>query len=258
MNNNIIKEKSVIITGCCINVERFIQNNLNIINKIGEQFKEYKVVIYENDSKDNTRKILLDNKKENYHYIFENNVNIKNRTERIAHCRNTILEYIISNYADFDYMLMLDLDDIMSSGMLTNTIHSCFLYKCEQWDAMFANCSNEYYDIYALRKKNYLTSCCWNNVNVAKQNGMPHRIAYNEYIQKYIINYPIDKKLIPVISAFGGAGLYKIKSIIHSNCKYLGVEEKHLDRQICEHVSFNNTLIENGFKIYINPKMLIM
>ena len=252
---NTIKQKSVVITGCCMNVEKYIKNNLDIIEKIGQQFKEYKVVIYENDSIDNTREILIDNKKDNYHYIFENNISIKKRTERIAYCRNKILDFVNTNFIHFDYMLMLDLDDIIASGELSNTIHSCFLYNTDQWDAMFANCSDEYYDIYALRKKNYLTTCCWNNVYLARRNGIPHYIAYIECIQKYIINYPINTKLIPVISAFGGAGLYKIKSI--ENSKYLGVEESHIDKQICEHVPFHQSFIDRGSKLYINPRMLI-
>jgi hypothetical protein len=93
-------------------------------------------------------------------------------------------------------------------------------------------------------------------VNELKQKGMPHREAYYQCIDKYIINYPSNSPLIPVISAFGGAGLYKLSSI--GNVKYNGYEETHLDKQICEHVPFNTALKNNGCKLYINPKMLIM
>ena len=255
LKNNLINTFSVVIAGCCINVERFIKRNLFIMNEIGKRFKDYKIIIYENDSKDNTREILINNKKDNCDYIFENNVNITNRTERIAHCRNKILQHINNNYNNYDYMLMLDLDDVLISGKLINTIHTCFLYNHNQWDAMFANCLDKYYDIYALRKKNYLTSCCWNNVNLLKLTGVPHSIAYKECIDKFIINYPIDKGLISVISAFGGAGLYKIKSI--GNAEYNGYDTNHIDKQVCEHVSFNTNLINKGCKLYINPKMII-
>jgi hypothetical protein len=255
IKNNVIKNQSVVITGCCINVEQFIKRNLFIMDEIGKQFKEYKIVIYENDSKDSTRNILIENKKQHYDYIFEDNINIQNRTERIAHCRNKILNHVHEKYSEYDYLLMLDLDDVLASGKLINTIHTCFFYKTEQWDAMFANCSDKYYDIYALRKKKYLTSCCWNNANVMKQQGVPHNVAYVNCIDKYIINYPTDSKLISVISAFGGAGLYKLKSIGHA--KYIGVEPTHLDNQICEHVPFHKNMIDRGCKLYINPKMLI-
>ena len=255
---NIMKSKSVVITGCCRNNDIYIKQNLNIIDKIGQQFKEYKVIIYENDSNDNTRQTLIENKKYNYDYIFEDNINISNRTERIAYCRNKILQQVnISNYTNYDYLLMLDLDDVLVSGKIISTIKSCFLYNSTQWDAMFANCSDEYYDIYALRKKKYLTTCCWNNVYLSKQLGISHEIAYERCINKYIINYPIYTKIMPVISAFGGAGLYKLSCILKTNATYNGYEPTHVDKQICEHVSFNTTLVKNSYKLYINPRMLI-
>jgi len=255
IKNNVIKNHSVVITGCCINVEQFIKKNLFIMDEIGKQFKEYKIVIFENDSKDSTRNILIENKKDHYDYIFEDGVNIQNRTERIAYCRNKILNHVHEKYSEYNYLLMLDLDDVLASGKLVETIKNCFLYKADQWDAMFANCSDKYYDIYALRKKKYLTSCCWNNANVMKMHGVSHKDAYANCIDKYIINYPVDGKLISVISAFGGAGLYKLKSI--GDAKYIGVEPNHLNKQICEHVPFHKNMIDRGCKLYINPKMLI-
>ena len=253
--NHTIKQKSVVIAGCCRNIECYIKQNLNIIDKIGSQFEKYKVIIYENDSTDKTRQLLIDsNKNSIYEYIFENNITIQSRTERIAYCRNKLLEQVKNKYSEYDYLLMLDLDDVLASGKLINTINSCFLYDSKQWDAMFAN-----YDIYALRKKKYLMSCCWNDVTKLKVAGIPHNTAYNQCIDKYIINYPISMPLIPVVSAFGGAGLYKLSSILNNfQIKYIGYEETHIDKQICEHVPFNTELIKNGCKLYINPKMLIM
>lgn len=252
---NIMKQHSVVITGCCRSVSQFIEKNILIMLEIGKKFKDYKIVVYENDSNDNTRTILNSLKKDSIDYIFEDGVNIPNRTMRIAHCRNKILDHVNKFYSNYDYLLMLDLDDVLFTGKLIDTIHTCFLYKIEQWDAMFANCSDKYYDIYALRKKKYLMSCCWNNANTLQQKGMSRSMAYNECIDKYIINYPVDTKLISVVSAFGGAGLYKLKSL--ENISYHGYEESHVDKQICEHVPLNTKLYEKGCKLYINPKMLI-
>ena len=257
MCDKTMKNYSVVIAGCCRNVQQYIHRNLMIIDAVGVQFSKYKVVIYENDSKDSTRHLLQQNKNDHYDYIFEDNVNIRSRTERIAHCRNKILEHIKLYYHDYDYFLLLDLDDILASGKLVDTIKYCFLYKPEQWDAMFANCSDKYYDIYALRIKNYLTSCCWNNANKLKLMGIDHMTAYNACIDKYIINYPTDTKLIKVISAFGGAGLYKLKALDFNTNKYNGYEESHVDKMICEHVPFNTELCNKGCKLYINPKMLV-
>ena len=82
---------SVIFAGTVRNVEKYIKQNLKNIDKCGEKFKKYAVIIYENDSTDNTRKILNDNTKDNYYYIFENNIKEPKRTVRLSNGRNKIL-----------------------------------------------------------------------------------------------------------------------------------------------------------------------
>lgn len=254
---DIMKKFKVIISGCCRDVERYISKNVCIMHEIGKKFGDYQIIIYENDSKDNTRSVLNTLKTEKIDYIFEDNLDIPSRTMRIAHCRNKILEHIrkTPSYMSYDYLLMLDLDDILYSGALIDTIHHCFSYKTDQWDAMFANCSDKYYDIYALRKKGVLTTCCWNDAYKLMTQGIPRNIAYEKCVDKYIINYPTNTGLIPVTSAFGGAGLYKLNSL--ENVWYNGYEETHLDKNICEHVPLNVALKKKGCKLYINPKMLV-
>lgn len=252
-----MKTYSVIICGCCRNNAQHIAKTMAIMNAIGAQFRDYRIVIYENDSMDNTRQILRENANSKTDLILEDGVNIARRTERIAHCRNKILDYIFTEYdvGEYEYMLMLDMDDIISSGELVHTLHTCFLYKQDQWDAMFANCSDKYYDIYALRKNKYLTVCCWNVANNFMKSGMSYDTAYNECIERFLVNYPTGGELIPVLSAFGGAGLYKRSSIM--DARYIGVEPAHLDTLICEHVPFHKAMVDRGCKLYINPKLLI-
>ena len=56
---------SIIICGIVRNAEKGLKNNIPIIKKVCSQFKDYRVVIYENDSIDKTKKILKDWKKDN-------------------------------------------------------------------------------------------------------------------------------------------------------------------------------------------------
>ena len=255
----LMKQKSVVITGCCRNVQSFILNNLDTMHKIGMQFAKYTIVIYENDSQDQTREILRDH--QNNHptlveCIFEDNLNIPLRTERIAYCRNRLLQKVKLLPYEPHYLLMLDLDDVLASGRLVETIHTCFLYKTDQWDAMFANCSDKYYDIYALRRKGHLTTCCWNDANKMMMMGASEADAYATCINRFVVHYPISQTIIPVISAFGGAGLYKYDSI--GDAVYCGVEPSHVDKQICEHVPFHQMIRKkNNGKLFINPRMLI-
>ncbi len=255
--NKIIGTKSVVIAGCCRNVENFITQNLQVIDLIGTQFGKYQVLLFENDSTDSTRQILYDRKKPNYEYIFEDNVNIQKRTERIAFCRNKLLDKIYSDYSSFDYVLFVDMDDVLASGKLAETIGSCFMYNTDQWDGMFANSSSYYYDIWALRKKGYLDSDVWNNVYMLQSVGMGYQQAVDKCVTTYQINYPVDSKIIPVISAFGGAGLYKLSTLISLKPRYNGVEPTHINGMICEHVPFNQFLSSSKAKLFINPKMLV-
>ena len=83
---------NIIFSGTAKNCEKYIQKIINHIVECSKMFNSYAVIIYENDSVDNTRKILNENKKENYYYIFEDNITEPRRTMRLAHGRNKIIE----------------------------------------------------------------------------------------------------------------------------------------------------------------------
>lgn len=239
---NEMKKYNVIFGGICRNVEKYIDKNIKNIDECGKKFNSYAVVIYENDSNDKTRSILLENKKDNYHYIFENNIKEPFRTIRLANGRNKILNKVrelnINN--DYEYLIMIDLDDVNYSGRFINTLDTCFEYS--QWDVLTGNQSDIYYDLWALRKKNDMEQdCCYFN------NGLLY-VKNNTKFTKYN-----PGELLEVDSAFGGIAIYKIKSI-PSTCLYVG---KYKDgSQKCEHVDFNVCIKKNGGNIYINTSFL--
>ena len=253
LKNN-IKNYNVIISGCCINVEAYIKKNIDIIDNIGEKFKNYIVIIYENDSIDNTRKILLKNYKKNYYYIFENDISdkIKSRIARIAYCRNKILDKIKTLSFNYDYLIMMDLDNV-TTDKIVNTFDTCFCYDVNKWAGMFANQSDYYYDIFALRVKNFIEFNCWNEYHTyikytdIELNYENRSNIFNNYIGKYKTYIP-PNKLINVLSAFGGFGIY--------NKKYIENINYSIENEECEHVFFNKNIIKNGGKLFINTRMI--
>ena len=86
-------------------------------------------------------------------------------------------------------------------------------------------------------------------IRTAIKKGIPIADAKELFIKKYQTPISPDSKVIPVLSAFGGAGLYQSKYL--KNCKYVGLDE--LGHEICEHVSFHKGIVDNGGKMFILP-----
>ena len=244
-----MKQYNVIFGGTVRDSEKYIKENLDNIEKCGKLFNSFKVVIYENDSKDNTRKLLNDNKKDNYIYLFEDNITEPLRTVRLANGRNKVLNKIRELNKDnkYQYMIIVDLDDRTVSGNFINTIYTNFLY--DDWDVLTGNQSDQYYDLWALRMINFLDYDCIKAMYSDMSKQLP---GYQTHIIDKMKHYE-PGQLLDVKSAFGGIAIYKLNSI-PDTCKYIGNNDD--GSEISEHVPFNQCLKDNNKKIYINTSFL--
>lgn len=235
---------NAIFVGTARNVAPYLPKVLKNIDYLRSMFKTSEVVIYENDSTDNTLEIL-----KNYDatIITENNVK-GNRLQRLEHGRNSLIEHIERNDLDkiYDYMVVLDLDDV-NEEICFQGFYNCF--KIKDWDMFGANQTNFYYDTWALRTNNY---------NKNKNDFFPivERLFYPQnVISMYIPNIKTDKEfndylLHPVISCFGGLGIYNIKKI--RGCRYDSINGTD-----CEHVAFHKCIKSKyDAKIFINTKLI--
>ena len=199
---------SLIVCGCTKNSESYIYKHLQLLYDMAPLFKTFKMLIYENDSEDNTVKILKKFKKKHkyFDYISDNIQEDLTREEVLAYGRNTLLNHI----QGFDYMIMVDLDDVISTFKPSQLK---YLFENKEWDALFANCET-YYDVSALRieKDKWTHTCpfkvidydCWEKV---------HYHNSTRFVSQHQIKIPSSAPLIPVNSAFGGFGIYL--SLIH-------------------------------------------
>lgn len=245
----------MVIGGCARNCGGFLPKILKKIKEITKLCSDYQIIIYENDSTDNTLKLLnnFKNNNQNVTIITEKNISekIPKRTHRIAYARNKIIEEIYKQNFDqkYDYFMNLDLDDI-NINMDINSIKK-FLNSDLDWDVGTAN-NKRYYDYWALRTPKSNINC-WNNGPCTN-----NKIDLGQWFDSFS-GSKIDKnnKPIKVLSAFGGLGIYKIKSI--KNCKYDGVERNPSKKgtfkdEECEHVTFHECMRNNGNdQIYIIP-----
>lgn len=304
-----INEK-VLICGVIKNCGERLEGNIHHAIQTGNLFSKYKIIIYENNSTDNTKeKLNLFTTNSSIHIISENisDEQIKTnskiwayteitqsdhscRIEQICNARNKVITEINKPiYQEYSYVIWIDLDSI--NGWDLNGIIDSFNKKL-LWDAIFANGINSnsfcYYDYYAYRNK----ECIFG----------PEIIG--EYFWHSIKQFTIDinSNLMPVYSAFGGIGIYKkhlfklfkydclvtddikkfynkilsnetfdenIKQIIKSPdtkfpAGYLDQDNTNIfwkansgynQPVICEHVTLNLALINNGYKLFINPKL---
>jgi hypothetical protein len=250
-----IKNYKVVMLGCCKDVANYLHKNLMILELLGNQFLDYRMVIYENDSSDITRQILMEFKNDKFEFIFENDLKIKERTERLAYIRNILLDrfYQIQETFQADYMIMIDLDDRIFSGKLINSLSTCFGFDVDKWDVLTGNQSKIYYDVYALRIKNLIEHDFLQEILKIKKktSSKKRKKIINRVLNRF--NYPVisPSYLVPVQSAFGAIGIYKISSI--KNAKYIGMKGKI---PICEHVPFHKSICDEGGKIFINSHLL--
>jgi glycosyltransferase involved in cell wall biosynthesis len=134
---------SVIVCGCTKNSASYIYKHLQLLYDMAPLFTKFKMLIYENDSTDNTVEILEKIKKShaNFDYITEN-LSIKMRTEILAHGRNTLLKHI----QGFEYMIMTDLDDVIAT-FKPSQIKYLFEPSYGDWDGLLANCLGKYLQV---------------------------------------------------------------------------------------------------------------
>jgi len=208
-----------------------------------------RILICESDSKDKTVEKLYNWPRAQV-YIYGNMLKlIPERPDRIAFCRNKLLN--IAHEITSDYILVVDLD--MFSSKVPAFI-SNFRYNTDDWSAMTASSSGSYYDIWALRtlSDSNLNFDVWHRIwDTSKNSKMYCSQSITDQIignnQKQI---PINHGLIEVRSAFNGAGLYKTN--LTYGCLYSGANST------CEHVPFHLCIRKkNKARIFINPEFLL-
>jgi len=219
-----IPEK-VLICGVAKNVERAIPYTIRSATALGSQFVDYRIIIYENNSSDQTKKLFQNWSETDSHVIFlsENVSNEqfekelamgkKHRTEMIARARNIVLDVAMQEQFDsYRYVVWADMD--FSYQWDIENIVDTIVNPEQEWDAVFAYGA---YDLFALRSPEWpvgfelVGSYYWSHLNL---------------IRREFILRPSDpwKK---VYSAFGGFGIYKREAL--RGCHYSGVVTDDLD-----------------------------
>lgn len=220
-----IPEK-VIICAIVKNDEKYLYRSMQLCIETGKMFDNYKIIIYENNSTDNTKDILADYSTDPNVVIISEDIPydvIKQRSstwaytkvtgsdhpcriEQISNARNKVVnEFQKTEYSEYKYIIWIDIDvEHWSLDGIADSFN-----KRDEWDAVFANglCGNKYYDIFAYRN---LHENCFGGEIIGEH------YCYINFCGK--IDFNGCQELIPVVSAFGGIGIYK--KHLYNDLKY--------------------------------------
>ena len=253
---NKMKRKKVIFAGLLRDGEKRIPSMIAKIEAVGKYWKDYRVVIVENDSTDRTRELLLEWRKYNPRVtVLGCGENVKtcklqlpatpdhswkpSRIRKMAHLRNIYMEYIQEKLFTWDYLFVIDMDivgNLYIDGVADSVAQ---MENNKELDALasygVAPRGNGwyFYDPFSHVEKGH--SEIWNNAH----EKLNHDAAV--WLQS---RYSYGDKLEYVRSSFGGATLYKLSKVISSRYDYAE------DKYACEHVFFHKDL-----NMAINPSM---
>lgn len=259
-----MNQSSCVILGCAKNIGPHLTKLIKQLDAIRLLWKASAVVIAENGSTDGTKAILASyGKKANTHILsLDAEANpIQSRTERLAFLRNHLMDFVHAHphYATYDYILIVDLDGVLD-GFKPSSLAAAF--KSSTWDALFANTTGLYYDIWALRSKALgLENDCWDLIRHLMIQGYDREVAKTVCIKPYQAPLSASPPFVEVQSAFGGLGLYRLAKT--KGCRYDGLTRTCSCQTIapftspcapecCEHVAFHKDMIEkHGAKLFI-------
>jgi hypothetical protein len=165
----------------------------------------------------------------------------------MADFRNRYLSYVYEHYKKFEYVIVIDMD--LKGPWSLDGLASSVAYP--DWDGIFA---------YGLHTVPFCCGLLYGMYDVAAYvkvgDPMGFLISDGDIAKSYFTmnfrDYLFVKKgdpLLPVSSAFGGLGIYKMKSLYGS----------WYEGKTCEHVCLHQTMAEKGHgKFYINPSLILL
>lgn len=261
-----LSDSVIIICGIVRDAEKGLIRNIPVINKLCSLAKDYRIIVYENDSKDRTKKILANWSKkypEKIHVSLNttgaskatpsttsvqgvNPFFSRKRIEKMAYLRNKYMQYIDDNNWISDYLIVVDLD---VSQLYLSAILTSFKSNID-WDAVCAfgysispKLRRRFHDTYALTL--YGTELePQTETKIIKNASLLIRLLHQH-------------KWLRVASAFGGFAIYKFEAI--KGLRYIVINNNDPKVEVkCEHYSIYKQMKERGFdKFYINPDMTL-
>lgn len=243
----------IVFTGCVQNCEDNLIIQLKRLKWLAESFEDYIIVLFENGSTDKTKNILEKAQIEDPHIILldcppDENCHGSSSTlkgvEKIKYMsklRNIYLEYVRTNYADWEWLMVMDFNingPISRLGML----HSLSFLSTDKNAGIIANCVQHLpFTFGQLTILNDRSSFKFNEQEKILSSSEFYKNRFNN---QEIVSDRVKRggKTHEVSSSFTGIGLYRIRDILDNKYDFSG-------NNISEHVFLNTNIAKN----YSNP-----
>jgi glycosyltransferase involved in cell wall biosynthesis len=244
----------ILVAGVIRNGEKTISKAVAEIVDALPEFKKIHLLIVESDSSDRTLSELerISGEYPDLRYISLGNLREKfpKRSERLAYARNRYLSEFQNStrYENCSFLLVSDLDGV--TDLLTKeSFQGCFE---DNLTVHTANQAGPYYDIWALRHPYWSPNDCWEEHAFFRSKLRWPETSLQKSILSRMITLSPDQELVEVESAFGGLALYPRNCL--KGAVYEGVSKEGFE--VCEHLSINQRIKLNGFRIVVNPSLI--
>lgn len=231
----------VAIGGLTRNSAQILPKTIARIEQLGSLFGDYQVIIYENDSHDDTPRLLAEwsarnTKAQTVSAQLLDPINPQTRdlarAARMASYRNQLRTWLLAIQPAVSHIIMLDTD--LNGGWSYNGVAHTFGLT-QPWDfvgsngIVFKNQRPLYFDVWAFRRQGSYRPLPSKEVNP--------------------LHWPKGSPLVPVYSCFGGLGVYRREALEHAS----------YDGSDCEHVPLHRKMRENGFgRQFMNPSQITL
>ena len=237
-----MRNRRLVIAGLARDVAGVLPKTIARIERQGRFFSDYRVVIYENDSSDDTPELLAAWARRNPRVISVSETRREpvnkpsrclDRARRMAFYRSQCQQVIERECASFDNVMLIDTD--LDGGWSYDGVAHTFAH--DSWDFVAANGiifrrrwlqpnSFVQYDAWAYRDDADFTALTTKQVNY--------------------IRYCRGEQMRPIFSAFGGVGLYRMPAYLAG----------HYEGSDVEHVTFHQSLHRQGYcRTFLNPNL---
>lgn len=260
------KDKSIIICGIVRDAGKGLRKNIPVVKSLCRCFASYKIVVFENDSKDDTKDLLrawADEDRENVHVSMCDRYQISTipnnspkaginrffchaRIDKMASLRNQYLQYVEETGLTADYLAVVDLD---VAQLFLEPILGAF--ACDrQWDAVCAygysispSLRRRYHDTYALTR--------------LEDRDIPQTEEMIFRKNRFLDGISAGHDWIRVASAFGGLTIYRFEALKDVRYQVLENNDPHVEVH-CEHFSIYRQMEQNGYdRFFVVPSMVL-